>query len=161
MPLVVPFNCIILSVNKFLNLKKRNRLPRLTSLSALLTVNQCRYAIPLRYAIKAALGISIFPFFPCPARTKGISFLAISCRMVNSFSPRISCVHSLMVSISTGCSAELATGISSSSSSLLRNEVTFAIISCFLAWVILLDLYCCWYNKQERPKKKFSGRLFY
>ena len=84
-----------LSVNKFLNLKKCDRLPRLTSLSALLTVNQCRYAVPLRYAIKAVLGISIFPFFPCPARTKGISFLAISCLMVNSFSPRISCVHSL------------------------------------------------------------------
>ena len=112
MPLVVPFICIILSVNKFLNLKKRDRLPRLTSLSALLTVNQRRYAIPLRYAIRAAFGIRIFPFLPCPARTKGISFLAISCLMVNSFNPRISRVHSFMVSISTGCSAEFATGIS-------------------------------------------------
>ena len=103
---------LVLSVNKFLNLKKRDRLPRLTSLPALLTVIKSRYAIPLRYAIKAALGISIFPFFPCPARTKGISFLAMSCRIVNSFNPRISCVHSLMVSISTGCSAMLSAGIS-------------------------------------------------
>ena len=50
--------CCVMSVNKFFNLKKRDRLPRLTSLPALLTVIKSRYAIPLRYAIKAAFGIS-------------------------------------------------------------------------------------------------------
>ena len=150
-----------LSVNKFLNLKKRDRLSRLTRLPALLTVIISRYAIPLRYAIKAALGIRIFPFFPCPARTKGISLLAISCLIVNSFSPRISCVHSFIVSISTGCSAELSTGISSSSSSLLKSEVTFARISCF--WLASFCPICTvvdMINKNDQRRNHLSLVVF-